>query len=114
MQGKEQFIPESNTFPDFTKQTLITPTDCASSGDCKWVPMGPPGSLKGLCVYDWDKCKLPPSAAPKPSFKRLHRVSGAETESFGVPPVPKKTVCNMTIQVSFCREHAIGKGASKR
>lgn len=79
-----------------TCKTYLTPTDCAGSGDCKWIPMGPPGSLKGMCVYDWDKCKLPP-AAVKTAFKRS-RAAREEAYDEAVPPVPKKTVCNMTIQ----------------
>ena len=64
--------------------------------------MGPPGSLKGMCVYDWDKCKLPvPPAAMKPMFKRSHRTSVAELHDEVVPPAPKKSACNMTIQVSL-------------
>jgi len=52
-----------------------------------------------MCVYDWDKCKLPvPPAAMKPMFKRSHRTSVAELHDEVVPPAPKKSACNMTIQ----------------
>jgi hypothetical protein len=61
--------------------------------------MGPPGSLKGLCVYDWDKCKAPvPPAVSPTKLKRLQRVAAGDVLE-AVPPAPKKTVCNMTVQV---------------
>eukprot|EP00291_Cryptomonas_curvata_P000363 CAMPEP_0172196936 /NCGR_PEP_ID=MMETSP1050-20130122/27129_1 /TAXON_ID=233186 /ORGANISM="Cryptomonas curvata, Strain CCAP979/52" /LENGTH=37 /DNA_ID= /DNA_START= /DNA_END= /DNA_ORIENTATION= len=37
--------------------------------------MGPPGSLNGLCVYDWDKCKPPVPPASPIKRKRLQRVA---------------------------------------
>ncbi len=62
--------------------------------------MGPPGSLKGLCVYDWDKCKAPvPPAATPTKLKRLQRVAAGEALMAVPPPAPKKVVCNMTVQV---------------
>lgn len=76
-----------------TCKTYLSPTDCAGSGDCKWVPLGPPGSLKGMCVYDWDKCKLP----PPPSLQGWTRKGLARIEA-PVPPKPK-AVCNMTTEV---------------
>jgi hypothetical protein len=28
---------------------------------CTWLPFGPPGSGKGKCMFNWDKCKATPT-----------------------------------------------------
>lgn len=76
--------------------------DCAGSGTCKWVPMGPPTSPKGLCVYDWDKCKAPApaDAAPAAALKRIRARAAAAAEpavAAAAPVAPAaKVSCNMT------------------
>jgi hypothetical protein len=85
---------------------LFSVTDCAASGTCKWIPTGPPLSPKGLCIYDWDKCKAPvttfAAAAPVASIKRTRTAAAAAadvaTAVRAAAPAPPavKLACNNT------------------
>jgi hypothetical protein len=86
-----------------TCASLLLPTDCAGSSMCKWIPTGPPSSPKGLCIYDWDKCKAPVANAPAAALtlKRSRAPAAAVEVAAGaaaavVPPPATKLACNNT------------------
>eukprot|EP00281_Chroomonas_sp_CCMP1168_P024047 CAMPEP_0206229504 /NCGR_PEP_ID=MMETSP0047_2-20121206/9741_1 /ASSEMBLY_ACC=CAM_ASM_000192 /TAXON_ID=195065 /ORGANISM="Chroomonas mesostigmatica_cf, Strain CCMP1168" /LENGTH=278 /DNA_ID=CAMNT_0053652825 /DNA_START=44 /DNA_END=880 /DNA_ORIENTATION=+ len=39
-------------------------TTCLEMDLCTWLPVGPPGSPKGKCMFDWNKCKATPAYGP--------------------------------------------------
>ena len=79
---------------------------------CTWIPTGPPLSNKGLCIYDWAKCKAPADDVPVATLalKRIRTraavaaaaASAAAEPAVAVPaaaaaPVmPAKVACNNT------------------
>mmetsp|Transcript_28710 Transcript_28710/g.44995 ORF Transcript_28710/g.44995 Transcript_28710/m.44995 type:complete len:275 (+) Transcript_28710:151-975(+) len=83
-------------------KTRKTDADCGADGDCAWIPMGMPGSGKGMCVQNWDKCKTPKSAdaieilmkAAKPQ-KKSKKIAPKPIPAPGPKPTPVPT-CNST------------------
>uniref|UniRef100_A0A6U2G2C1 Uncharacterized protein n=1 Tax=Hemiselmis andersenii TaxID=464988 RepID=A0A6U2G2C1_HEMAN len=43
-------------------EAFKTMADCQDEGLCAWLPVSP---TKGKCLFNWNKCKLPPSYGPE-------------------------------------------------
>ena len=69
-------------------KTHTEASKCGKHSECSWVPIGPPGTEAGLCVYDWDRCKAPPSSyVPSASASD----SDSDSDDDKPKPAPKPT-----------------------
>mmetsp|Transcript_22686 Transcript_22686/g.35502 ORF Transcript_22686/g.35502 Transcript_22686/m.35502 type:complete len:272 (-) Transcript_22686:122-937(-) len=67
-------------------KTLKTDAACGADDDCAWIPMGMPGSGKGMCVQNWDKCKTPKSSDAIELL--IKEAKPQKTKKTGPKPIP--------------------------